>query len=98
MHKVQRRLDSLKPKGTYDLELTIPQGFSMSPKMLGNDRKIDSDFDDLGKLQISLTSGIDQFDIDAGLISEAKNSVGNLVWDDLNGNGIQDNGEPAYNL
>ncbi|MCB0659584.1 MAG: T9SS type A sorting domain-containing protein, partial [Saprospiraceae bacterium] len=88
------RVDSLKP-GTYDLELTIPQGFSMSPKMLGNDRMIDSDFDDLGKLQISLTSGIDQFDIDAGLISEAKNSVGNLVWDDLNGNGIQDNGEPG---
>ena len=44
----------------------------MSPKMLGNDRMIDSDFDDLGKLQISLTSGIDQFDNDAGLISEAK--------------------------
>ncbi|MBK8192350.1 MAG: hypothetical protein IPK76_03845 [Lewinellaceae bacterium] len=40
-----------------------------------------------------LNSGEEDLTLDAGFFVKAK--VGDFVWEDLNGNGIQDGGEPG---
>jgi hypothetical protein len=44
---------------------------------------------------VTLTNGQVNLTVDAGIRSTPKATVGNFVWDDLNGNGIQELGEPG---
>ncbi|HEX4962858.1 MAG TPA: SdrD B-like domain-containing protein, partial [Thermoanaerobaculia bacterium] len=45
----------------------------------------------------TLAPGTSRTDVDFGYRSAATASVGDRVWDDLNGNGVQDPGEPGLN-
>ena len=82
--------------GTYHLEVEIPDGYAPSPAHRGPDEDdaIDSDIDEEGVMPpVMLTSAGDDRDWDAGLYRPA--SIGDLVWEDLDGDGIQGPGEPG---
>ncbi|MDN3022979.1 SdrD B-like domain-containing protein, partial [Streptomyces sp. S.PB5] len=56
----------------------------------GSDRQIDSDVDSTGKTTVTVgPAGYVNHDIDAGLFAPM-NKLGDFVWYDTNGNGIQD--------
>jgi hypothetical protein len=83
--------DSLLP-GTYTINVNIPSNYFATFSDIGDDAK-DSDLLD-GKISnIQLLSGQQSIDFDAGIYR--KGNIGDFVWEDTNGNGIQDNGEPG---
>ncbi len=88
--------DDLAP-GTYIVEIVLPEGSSIgiSPKDAGDDDTQDSDFDqDTARTDpIELGSGEDNNDVDGG-ITPLRN-IGDLLFNDLNGNGIQEDDEPG---
>ncbi|OCT13261.1 hypothetical protein A8709_01145 [Paenibacillus pectinilyticus] len=83
--------------GSYIVEFVKPQGYGLSAKNQGGDITLDSDADPTtGKTgYISLSSGDDNITVDAGLYLLTDGSLGDIVWDDLNANGVQDAGEPG---
>ncbi|MDH3648574.1 MAG: carboxypeptidase regulatory-like domain-containing protein [Saprospiraceae bacterium] len=84
--------DNLEP-GAYMVEIVYPAGLSISPLNQGSDDSVDSDFNPTTDRSGIYTLGSGETDLtaDAGLYREA--SLGNYVWIDSNGNGIQDSGE-----
>ena len=77
--------------GTYKVEFVLPGGYVASPKDIGDDAK-DSDIDLTGQTDcFTVLSGQTNNTIDAGAYRLA--SLGDLVWHDLNANGIQEAGE-----
>jgi len=85
----------LKP-GSYSLQFAqVADNTSTTPKVGSNDT-IDSDVDSTGLVTgVVVSSGQTMTDIDAGYISTATATIGDFVWDDLNGNGLQESGEPG---
>ncbi|MCA9140337.1 MAG: hypothetical protein KDB00_26380, partial [Planctomycetales bacterium] len=88
------------PQGGYMVEVLRPGGFDFSPADQGNDDSADSDVDQLsgrtGEIKLSL--GQTEDTIGAGLLLFSNGntaSIGNFVFNDMNGNGIQDVGEPG---
>ncbi|MFC5405982.1 SdrD B-like domain-containing protein [Cohnella soli] len=88
--------------GTYKVKFTLPNEYWYAKLNQGADPAKDSDaIADVVNPKVALTSVITltagQHDdtIDAGALSLA--SIGDTVWHDLNGNGIQDGGEPGKN-
>ena len=81
--------ENLKP-GSYHLRYEFPQDVQVSPLHKGSDRLVDSDvYKDTNKTDdIVLTSGQTDTSVDVGLYTYA--SIGDYVWIDDNGNGIQD--------
>ncbi|MEK6775776.1 MAG: SdrD B-like domain-containing protein [bacterium] len=81
--------------GTYVVEFVYPSGFVFSPKDAGTNDAIDSDADTTtGRTAtITLAPNESNLDADAGLYQKA--SIGDLVWDDTDMNGIQNTGEPG---
>ncbi len=81
--------------GGYRVEFVAPSGYSFSPLDQGVDDTADSDADvTTGRSPLfALSSGEDDLDVDAGLYEDA--SVGDVVWIDLDADGIQDSGEPG---
>ncbi|MBM3237115.1 T9SS type A sorting domain-containing protein [Candidatus Poribacteria bacterium] len=81
--------------GDYYVEFSKPSGYYFSPKDQGSDDAIDSDADITnGKTTVTiLVSGENDTSWDAGLYQKA--AIGDLVWNDINANGIQDSGEPG---
>ncbi|MGB5687604.1 MAG: SdrD B-like domain-containing protein, partial [Candidatus Electrothrix sp.] len=82
--------------GDYIVEVTKPTGASLTAQDAGaatEDK--DSDFADGTSRTgiITLAPGEDNIDIDAGLAYA--NTLGDTVWHDADGNGIQDGGEPG---
>ncbi|MGI9607567.1 MAG: SdrD B-like domain-containing protein, partial [Acidimicrobiales bacterium] len=77
------------------IEVVAPAGMTISTADLGGDDTIDSDIDGAGRAATSLTSGETDNTVDAGLHTPA--NVGDFIWDDLDGDGIQDAGEPGLN-
>ncbi len=76
--------------GTYTVTFTQPGGYSLSPTGAGSDPAVDSN----GlTTTVTLAAGEQDLDIDLGLFPSA--ALGDLVWDDLDGDGIQDLGEPG---
>jgi serine-aspartate repeat-containing protein C/D/E len=71
-----------------------PAGYVFSPQNQGDDDALDSDVDEFG-VAAAVTVGSDQTNltIDAGLYQPV--TVGNFVWEDLDADGIQDDGEPG---
>jgi len=91
----QYRFDNLKP-GTYMLTFGSLPDFKFTRSKAGSDDNKDSDVDSLGVSgNVILINGVSRTNIDAGLASTSTASIGNFVWEDMNGNGLQDNGEPA---
>lgn len=89
---------NLKP-GSYIVCSTIPSGYHASAAVQGNDRAIDSNGAGTGNCSaaVVLASGetnltVD-FGFDCGTASPTLASVGDFVWRDTNGNGVQDSGE-----
>ena len=81
------------PPGDYYLTFQAPAGYSFTQDNQGSDC-LDSDAGVDGKTAaFTLTSGENDLCLDAGLTQKA--SIGDLAWEDLNNNGIQDPGEPG---
>ncbi|MHA4871270.1 SdrD B-like domain-containing protein [Duganella sp. PWIR1] len=87
---------NLKP-GTYSVQFdkdSLPANHVFTDKDLGGNDAKDSDADTVtGKsAQVTLASGDVNNDLDAGIVVvQAK--LGDTVWEDKNGNGVQDTGE-----
>ncbi len=81
--------------GSYKLTFSTPNNFLNTFLDQGGDEALDSDVDPNTGMTVFeiLESGESNLDYDAGFYRAA--SIGNFVWDDLNGNGIQDAGEPG---
>jgi fimbrial isopeptide formation D2 family protein/uncharacterized repeat protein (TIGR01451 family) len=79
-------------QGNYKVNFDLPNDYLASLKDSGGDDSVDSDIDNNGLTDvISLAKGEDNSTIDAGLYQ--KTSLGDLVWEDLNADGIQNPGE-----
>ena len=77
--------------GAYHVEVDIPNGLVASQRGAGADA-VDSDIGAGGVMaSTSLDSGEHDQTWDAGL--SRPTSIGDLVWEDLDGNGVQDPGE-----
>lgn len=83
--------------GTYQIKFTSPDGYEFT-QLVGlqdDDDNSDADKTNNGKTKdIALAEGQDRVNIDAGFYVKeappATGSIGDYVWDDDNGNGIQD--------
>ncbi|MEM9819759.1 MAG: SdrD B-like domain-containing protein [Bacteroidota bacterium] len=85
---------NVKP-GIYTITFVLPSGFKFTYALEGTNGQVDSDADPMTGMTTSqgVQSG-DQLDtFDAGLYRPA--SIGNLIWEDLNGNGIVESNEPG---
>ncbi len=82
--------DSLLP-GTYQVGANPPPGFVASPSDVGTDDTVDSD----GPVATSTPLGMfaEDLSLDFGFFTPV--TTGGFVWNDLNGDGIQDPGEPG---
>ncbi|MEI8199491.1 MAG: SdrD B-like domain-containing protein [Eubacteriales bacterium] len=79
--------------GTYTVGVTVQQGWVISPYLAGADRSVDSNIQ-VGtgiSAGIAVLGGENITNVDAGLYQKA--SVGDRVWNDINGDGVQDAGE-----
>ena len=85
------------PAGEYELEFTLPAGYDFTLVDWGLDTEDSDAHPDTGYTDaIVLAAGENQSNWDAGLIPTGTVTViGDRVWDDVNGNGIQDAGEPG---
>ncbi|MBD2461533.1 carboxypeptidase regulatory-like domain-containing protein [Oscillatoria sp. FACHB-1407] len=83
----------IAPAGTYSVKFWAPSGYSFTARAQGNDLTKDSDVDPLTgqTAAIAFTAGQTNLNIDAGLIQRA--TIGDRVFLDRDGNGIQDAGE-----
>ncbi len=83
--------------GNYKVKFTLPEGYKLSTNDTGNDDTKDSDVDaNLITTNITLISGQTDITWDMGVYQDA--SLGNKVWIDTNGNGVQDTNEDCNNL
>ena len=82
------------PPWDYTVQVVPPTGYDISPQDQGADTA-DSDIDPGTGLTatITLSSGEDDPTWDGGLYIPA--SLGDYVWEDVDGDGVQDGGEPA---
>ncbi|WP_374710756.1 SdrD B-like domain-containing protein [Chloroflexus sp.] len=87
--------------GTYQITVTAPGGEVFTyrditaAEVAGATDANDSDADAGGvMIATTLESGENDLTWDAGLVIPA--SVGDFVWEDLNGNGVQEAGEPVF--
>jgi len=82
--------------GDQDYKVSVsntPAGYAFTAQGAGSDRTADSDVDASGNSNaFHLNAGETKTDIDAGLVAKA-GSVGDFVFIDKNGNGVQDTGE-----
>lgn len=86
------------PPGVYAVdfdESTIPVGSVITLEDVGADETVDSDADALGVTEPTtfLTSGQSDTNLDMGIYFPV--SVGDFVWEDVDGDGLQDPGEPG---
>ncbi|MEF3273850.1 MAG: carboxypeptidase regulatory-like domain-containing protein, partial [Chloroflexus sp.] len=85
------RFDNLQP-GNYAIIISVPYGYVITAANRGVDDGIDSDSDASGVITtFFLPGGATDLTRDAGMYQPA--SVGDRVWLDENGNGVQDGGE-----
>ncbi|HAQ37096.1 MAG TPA: hypothetical protein DCX89_01165 [Saprospirales bacterium] len=86
--------DNIIP-GQYLLDFSQNAEPYFTLKNQGTNTSIDSDVNQItGQTScFAVTSGSVNYTIDAGLLKVA--SVGDFVWEDINGNGIQEDGEPG---
>ena len=84
------RIDELTPGVEYTVSFELPDGYKATDALVGEDRGVDSN----GlRSTVTLKPGEYNETYDLGVFQPA--SVGDFVWEDTNGNGIQDDGEPA---
>ncbi|MEM7538309.1 MAG: SdrD B-like domain-containing protein [Chloroflexota bacterium] len=83
------------PQGMYTVVFEEPEGTDFSPQDQGGDDTVDSDPNPVTGTTdpITVNPGDDVEDVDAGLTPLG--SIGDTVWSDLDGDGIQDPDEPG---
>lgn len=87
------KISGIKP-GVFDIAFGIPNGYTPTEKNKGVDKTRDSDIQEDGLIRnISIVSGRDDRAVDAGFFYVPNATIGDVVWEDLNGNGIQDANE-----
>ncbi len=89
--------DGLTP-GDWTVVFTAPDGTDLTLQGEGTDPALDSDADpQTGRTAVvNLSPGERDLTVDAGLVTEpGVLSLGNLVWDDVNNDGVRDVGEPG---
>lgn len=88
--------ESLEPSNDYQVRIVVPLGYQVSPKDQGSIDSVDSDIDVTTFTSgiTTLDSGEDDMSWDAGL-NMIPATIGNVVWEDLNNNGVRDSGEPG---
>jgi len=89
--------------GSYAIMVDLPEGFTLSPANTGSDDALDSDIDPATGMTetIMLTGNETLTDWDIGLNLTGgppvnitgTSTIGDSVWNDTDGNGIQDEGE-----
>ncbi|HEY3230959.1 MAG TPA: SdrD B-like domain-containing protein, partial [Roseiflexaceae bacterium] len=81
------------PPGEYYVVFAAPSGYIISPPDQGTDDSADSDADTTTGSTATTTITLGEHDPtwDAGLYLQV--SLGNLVWNDVNNNGVVDSGE-----
>ena len=78
--------------GTYAVNVKAPGGFFFTGKDVGSNNNVDSDADSSGSLgSVSVSAGQSVTNLDAGIYQ--KGGIGDKVWYDLNGDGIQQGNE-----
>lgn len=88
------------PAGTYYIKVSPPIGYQFSPKDAAADN-VDSDIDPVTRQtpNFVVVAGTGNLTLDAGLdvtsTTGASASLGDKVWEDLNNNNVQDDGEPG---
>ncbi len=95
----QYLFESLDPRPIYIVEFVAPDGRTFTARGQGDDPALDSDADPLSGFSAPqrLAPGATVDTVDAGLLPVAQMlaSLGDTVFRDLNGNGLQDEGEPG---
>jgi uncharacterized repeat protein (TIGR01451 family) len=83
--------------GTYFVEFATLAGYTFTPQDQGGDDTLDSDPDPVTGRTVAIVLPAGQVDrtVDAGFFIPA--SLGDFVWEDDDGDGIQDAGEPGIN-
>jgi len=83
--------------GQYVVQFTAPSGMVFTTQHVGTNNAVDSDpSQSTGKTNtITLANGQNDNSEDAGLSQPA--TIGDFVWVDSNGNGLQDAGETGFN-
>jgi hypothetical protein len=86
--------------GDYSVGFTLPANYVFSPSTGTSETDaVNSDVNPLTGLttNVTLSAGENQLNIDAGInyASPTTASVGNFVWSDTDGDGVQDAGEPG---
>src|SRR5262245_57909227 len=76
-------------------ESTLPAGFVRSPCQAGSDIQKDSDCQPVSIALPDNDHRALRIDFGYHRRGECSGSIGDFVWNDLNGNGIQDGGEPG---
>ncbi len=82
------------PLGDYQVRFTASAGTTLSPQNAGSDDAVDSDADPASGRTgtITLTADApDNMTVDAGVVPPppVRGSIGDLVWSDTDGDGIQ---------
>ncbi|MEP7345470.1 MAG: SdrD B-like domain-containing protein, partial [Gemmatimonadaceae bacterium] len=79
--------------GTYTVTISTPVGYSPSPSNQGGDPLKDSN---ASPATVTLaTNASSDLSVDAGFVVNLTGQVGDFVWYDVNGNGVQDAAEPG---
>ncbi len=83
------------PPASYRIEFVLPAHYQFSPQDAGSDDSKDSDANPTtGRtILVTLPPGTDDITRDAGIVPLT--SIGDRVWRDNDGDGIQDAGEPG---
>ena len=80
--------------GTYKISFATPAGYAPTTANVGTNDSIDSDPIN-GDAFVTIAANQSDFSIDAGFVSGTGLRLGNLVWNDINLNGIKDTDEPG---
>ncbi|MES2719002.1 MAG: SdrD B-like domain-containing protein [Pseudomonadota bacterium] len=82
--------------GSYQVTVLTPTGYAVTKRDAGANDGLDSDIDVTSRTTgtINIAAGQQNLTVDAGLVLVPQTaSIGNRVWLDCNGNGLQDTGE-----
>jgi hypothetical protein len=88
--------------GNYRLQFLRPDGTALSPRERGQNPGLDSNPDQATGLTncVSVTNGTTRRGVDAGIVptsqAEGTGRIGDFIWSDLDGDGIQGAAEPGY--
>jgi hypothetical protein len=82
--------------GCYTVGVVVPSGFQISPQDQGGNDATDSDINPANSMTgpVNLAAGQNNITVDAGL-NQPPASLGDKVFNDLDGDGVQDANEPG---